>query len=133
MRIIARMLSIFALVAISACGAEDAQRAPKVQREVDACIAGMGGLVPDAKQRKIVCECTADATTKHQSDSDAMLKAVAKCRDKAGLDPNDPFDILDADSSNASQSEDSADYEEESSDYGGTEYASEDEDSSADE
>ncbi len=98
-----RLLPIVVCLAVSGCGTEKPQRSPMVQREIDQCIAGMGGLVPDERQRKIACECTAEVMYDPKLDGDAEFKAMAKCRDKAGLDPNDPFDILDDGQKAASQ------------------------------
>jgi hypothetical protein len=82
-------------LAVAGCGSQQPERHPMVQREIDQCIAGMGGLVPDERQRKMVCECTADVMHNPALNSDSELDAMAKCRDQAGLDPKDPFDILD--------------------------------------
>ena len=124
MRTVVQLLLIVSIFGIAGCSPDQPKRHPMVQRDIDQCIAGLGGLLPDDDQRKIVCECTADATVKYRLDTDAMFKAVTQCRDKAGLDPNDPFDILD-DGRNAAQSAAPTEYKDEAGDYDDAGYAAE--------
>lgn len=119
---VVHLLSAISIFGVAGCSPDQPTRHPMVQREIDQCVAGLGGLVPDDDQRKIACECTADATVKYRLDTDAMFNAITQCRDKAGLDPNDPFDILD-DGRKAAQSAEPTEYKDDIGDYDDAGYA----------
>jgi len=95
----AAFISAVSLAALAGCGAVQGKRSELAEREIEQCVAGLAGLIPDDEQRKTVCECTADAKFNPQLSGKAMADAVHQCRDKAGMDPNDPFDILEDDGS----------------------------------
>jgi hypothetical protein len=96
---IAVLISAVSLAALAGCGPMQGKRSELAEREIEQCVAGMAGLIPDDEQRKTVCECTADAKFDPQLSGEAMADVADKCREKAGLDPNDPLGILGEDGS----------------------------------
>ena len=91
---IAGLISAVSLAALAGCGGVQGKRSELAEREIEQCVAGLASIIPDDEQRKTVCECTADAKFNPQLSGDAMADAVNQCREKAGLDPDDPFGIL---------------------------------------
>jgi hypothetical protein len=106
---IAGLISAISLAALAGCSPGQGKRSALAEREIEQCVAGLAGLIPDDAQRKTVCECTADAKFNSQLNTTAMADAVDQCRDKAGMDPNDPFGILNDDGSEE-QSDETTDY-----------------------
>jgi len=79
----AAFISAVSLAALAGCGAVQGKRSELAEREIEQCVAGLAGLIPDDEQRKTVCECTADAKFNPQLSGKAMADAVHQCRDKA--------------------------------------------------
>ncbi|MDT0506693.1 hypothetical protein [Novosphingobium sp. MMS21-SN21R] len=97
------IFSACALIALSSCGS--GKRHPMIQKEIDQCIAGLSGLIPDAAKRQETCECTSDAMQEDRQYAgertaayeDSYLKKVQACGGPdriPGSSATDPFGIL---------------------------------------
>lgn len=76
-----------------------------IQKEIDQCVAGLSGLIPDLAKRQKSCECTADAMQedriyrgeRNAAYEDSYAKKVQNCGGPnkfVGSSESDPFGIL---------------------------------------
>lgn len=101
-------VAIVTLAALTLVSCGSPTRHPMDQRDIDKCLSGLDGLIPDDKARKSVCECTADAIAadrvysgiRDEAYENAHHKRVQECGPGAGLSRSDPFGILDHDPAN---------------------------------
>lgn len=107
-----------ALIALPSCGS--GERHPMVQKEIDQCIAGLSGLIPDATKRKETCECTSDAMQEDRQYAgertaayeDAYAKKLQACGGPdriPGSSASDPFGILKSNPGDTDVSEENSD------------------------